>query len=73
MATVKRGLPARPLDIPKREARELLADWREQKPEALERFRNRHPKFKYANDAALAAVSFKLSDAVNTGSKAGPR
>jgi hypothetical protein len=63
MATVKRGLPARPLDIPKREARELLADWREQKPEALERFRNRHPKFKYANDAALAAVSFKLSDA----------
>jgi hypothetical protein len=61
MATVSRGLPERPhLDVPKREARELLAEWREHRPAALERIQNRHPKFK---DATFAAATFKLSDA----------
>lgn len=64
MATVSWDLPERPhLDIPKREARELLADWRAAKPEALERIRARHPKFKETADAALAAAVFKLADA----------
>lgn len=64
MATVSRGLPEQPhLDIPKREARELLADWRDGRPEALERIRHRHPKFASAEFAAIAEANFKLSDA----------
>lgn len=64
MATVSRGLPERPhLDVPKREARELLAYWREGRPEALERIRHCHPKFNDATDAALSIAVFKLSDA----------
>lgn len=64
MATVSRDLPERPhLDVPKREARELLADWRVAKPEALERIRARHPKFKELADASLAGAVFKLADA----------
>jgi hypothetical protein len=64
MATVSRGLPERPhLDVPKREARELLDAWREKKPEALERIRKQHPKFKDTGDAALAIAAVKLSDA----------
>jgi len=63
MATVSRGLPEQPhLDIPKREARELLARW--QKAErALDRVRRRHPKFKDAPGSAFVAANFKLSDA----------
>lgn len=61
MATVSRGLPERPhLDIPKREARELLDDWRRSQPEALERIRARHTKFRKASDTD---VSLKLADA----------
>jgi len=64
MATVSRGLPERPhLDIPKREARELLNLWRKGDREAFERIRNRHPRFAKANDAALAAGPFRLNDA----------
>ena len=64
MPTVSRRLPARPhLDIPKRQARELLAQWRAREPAAFERIRSRHPKFRAADDAALGAASFKLSDA----------
>jgi len=64
MATVSRGLPQRPhLDIPKREARELLNAWRAARPEALERIRRRHPKFQSADTAALRAAVFRLSDA----------
>jgi hypothetical protein len=64
MATVSRSLPPRPhLDVPKREARELLAEWREGRLEALERIRHGHPKFKDTTDAALAKATFKLSDA----------
>ena len=64
MATVSRGLPEKPhLDVPKREARELLKEWRAGMPEALDRIRQRHPKFRTADPAALAAAKFLLSDA----------
>jgi hypothetical protein len=63
MATVSRDLPERPhLDVPKREARELLDLCKKRDPDALERIRRRHPKFKnVTNDAAIASI--KLSDA----------
>jgi hypothetical protein len=64
MATVSRQLPERPhLDVPKREARELLAAWREGLPEALERIRHAHPKFNAASDALIPIPGFKLNDA----------
>jgi hypothetical protein len=64
MATVSRGLPERPhLDVPKREARELLKAWRAGSPEALDRIRHRHPKFREADHAAISAAKFLLSDA----------
>jgi ankyrin repeat protein len=64
MATVSRGLPRRPhLDIPKREARELLNAWRAAQPEALDRIRARHPRFRSADHATLKAATFRLSDA----------
>lgn len=63
MATVSRGLPDQPhLDVPKREARELLVLWRERPADALERIRARHPKFRDL-DAAAADATFKLADA----------
>jgi len=64
MATVERRLPERPhLDVPKREARELLKEWRAKVPEALDRIRRRHPKFHETDPAALLAAKFLLSDA----------
>ena len=64
MATVSRDLPDRPhIDVPKREARELLKDWRAKSPEALDRIRRRHPKFRETDDAAISAGKFLLNDA----------
>jgi hypothetical protein len=64
MATVSRRLPERPhLDVPKREARSLLKEWRAKLPEALDRIRRRHPRFREAGDAAITAGKFLLSDA----------
>jgi hypothetical protein len=64
MATVSRGLPERPhLDIPRREARELLDQWRSGERDAFERIRHRHPNFIKADDSAVAAGPFRLSDA----------
>jgi len=64
MATVSRGLPDRPhLDVPKREARELLEDWRKGDADALERIRHRHPRFQSADESAIATRPFRLSDA----------
>jgi hypothetical protein len=64
MATVSRGLPERPhLDVPRREARELLNQWRSGERDAFDRIRRRHPKFATADDSALAAGPFRLSDA----------
>ena len=64
MATVSRGLPQQPhLDVPKRESRELLAHWRERRPEALERIQRQHPRFKDVQTAAIAEGVFKLARA----------
>jgi hypothetical protein len=64
VTTVSRGLPQRPhLDVPKRLARELLAGWRSGQRDALDRIRRQHPKFEHADDAAVAAGPFRLSDA----------
>jgi hypothetical protein len=64
MATVSRGLPERPhLDVPKREARKLLDQWRKGDREAFERIRHRHPKYRTADHSTLAVASFRLNDA----------
>jgi hypothetical protein len=64
MTTVSRQLPDRPhLDVPKREARELLELWRNGDQGALDRIRRRHPKFASADDARIATGPFRLSDA----------
>jgi hypothetical protein len=64
MATVSRGLPAQPhLDVPKREARELLRQWRAAQPDALDRIQRHHPKFHSAAPAAIAGATFRLADA----------
>lgn len=64
MTTVSRRLPERPhLDVPKREARELLGQCKKHVKDALERIRRRHPKFKDVTDDAAIAVGLKLSDA----------
>ena len=64
MSTVSRGLPDRPhLDVPKREAHELLDGWRRGESAALERIRGRHPRFSASDDAAVASGTFRLADA----------
>jgi Ankyrin repeat len=64
MPTVSRGLPERPhLDVPRREARELLDQWRDGQPEALERIRGRHPKYHDADRSTLTTARLRLSDA----------
>jgi ankyrin repeat protein len=64
MPHVSRRLPMRPhLDVPKREARALLKQWRGAEVEALDRIRTAHPRFHVADDAAIAAGIFRLSDA----------
>src|SRR5262245_2145715 len=64
MPTVSRSLPRQPhLDVPKRQARELLKDWRAGKAEAFDRIRGRHPKYQNAGDADLSSAAFRLSDA----------
>lgn len=64
MPTVSRRLPSQPhLDVPKREARDLLRALLNSQPGALERLRRRHPRFAAADSAAIAAAKWKLSDA----------
>ncbi len=64
MTTVSRDLPSRPhLDIPKREARNLLKQLRTGNPEALDRIRRRHPRFKDAGATTVKTAEFRLSDA----------
>jgi len=64
MAHVKRRLPARPhLDVPRRHARELLAQWRARSPDALDRIRAAHPAYRAADATALSAAAFRLADA----------
>jgi hypothetical protein len=60
MATVSRDLPQRPhLDVPKRQARELLRQLSAAHSDAVERVRRRHPKFRSAEDL----TTFRLGDA----------
>jgi hypothetical protein len=64
VTTVSRGIPSKPhLDVPKRQARELLEEWRDGARDAFDRIRRRHPKFVAADDARVAAGPFRLSDA----------
>jgi hypothetical protein len=64
MAHVKRQLPARPhLDVPRRQARELLAQWRAKAPDAFDRIRSAHPVYRATDVAALSAAPFRLADA----------
>jgi hypothetical protein len=63
MSTVSRGLPAQPhLDVPKKQARELLRQCKAKSIDALDRIRRRHPKYFTADNDAIAA-GLKLSDA----------
>ena len=63
MSTVSRGLPENPhLDVPKKQARELLSQCKSKSADALDRVRSRHPKFRTADDVAIA-TRLKLSDA----------
>jgi hypothetical protein len=59
MPTVSRRLPEQPhLDVPRREARELLEACHRGDPDALERIRRLHPKFKAPfDDTVIRAAS----------------
>lgn len=64
MPTVKRRLPEHPhLDVPLREARELLEACQSGSQDALDRIRRRHLKFNDALDNAASIAHVKLSDA----------
>ena len=64
MSHVTRRLPDRPhLDVPRREARELLADWKKGDHAALERLRAQHPRLKRLTLEEIAAVPARLADA----------
>jgi len=63
MSTVSRGLPAHPhLDVPKKQAQELLAQSKKKLTDALDRIRRRHPRFHTA-DVDTTSSHVKLSDA----------
>jgi len=64
MIHVTRRLPDRPhLDVPRREARELLADWKNGDRGALERLRAQHPRLKRLTLEEIAAAPARLADA----------
>ena len=64
MSHVTRRLPDRPhLDVPRREARELLADWKKGDPTALERLRAQHPRLRRLTLEEVAAAPPRLADA----------
>lgn len=63
MPTTSRQLPAKPhLDVPKRQARELLLKSREKDVSAIARMRRSHPLFRDVSDD-LVTSKIKLSDA----------
>src|SRR5882724_2238923 len=76
MATVSRGLPEKPhIDVPKREARTLLKEWRAGLPEALERIARRHPGFRKAQLVIAREYGFsnwaELKERINANTVAG--
>lgn len=63
MSTVSRSFSAQPhLDVPQKQARELLKQSRTKLTDALDRVRRRHPRFHTADDEAISS-HLKLSDA----------
>lgn len=63
MSTVSRGFPARPqLDVPRKQAHDLLAGVRAGLTDALDRVKRRHPQFQAADRDIISGI-FKLSDA----------
>ena len=63
MSTVSRDFPAQPhLDVPKKQARELLMQVRAGLGDALNRIRRRHPQFESTEASAISTL-LKLSDA----------
>ncbi|HEV9038232.1 MAG TPA: ankyrin repeat domain-containing protein [Puia sp.] len=63
MSTVSRDFPAHPhLDVPKKQARELLSQVRARVTDALDRIRRRHPHFQSTEDDTIS-IRLKLSDA----------
>jgi hypothetical protein len=63
MSTVSRGLPTQPhLDVPRQQARQLLAHCKAKSIDALDRVRRRHPRF-HAADDELIATQLKLAGA----------
>ena len=63
MSTVSRGLPAQPhLDVPKKQARELLRQCKAKSTEAFDRVRRQHPKFFNADNETMF-TRIKLTDA----------
>lgn len=64
MSHVSRTLPERPhIDVPKKEARELLEFWKAGDETACDRIRSRHPKFTEKENGSITAARFKLADA----------
>jgi hypothetical protein len=64
MSHVTRRLPDRPhLDVPRREARELLADWKNKDRAALERLRAQHPRLGRLTLEEVGAAPARLADA----------
>lgn len=63
MTTVSRAIPAKPrLDVPKKQAHELLKQVKQQFPDAIERIRRHHHQFS-ATQEPLIVSKLKLSDA----------
>lgn len=63
MPTVSRGLPANPhLDVPKKQARELLQQVKAKASDAIDRVRRQHQRFRKTRDEELSR-RMKLSDA----------
>lgn len=64
MPTVSRRLPERPhLDVPKRQACDLLEQCRRGERDAFNRILNRHPKFKDVPKDRAVTLPIKLNDA----------
>src|SRR5205085_1538615 len=63
MPTVSRDLPSQPhIDVPKKQARELLKQCKEKMPDAIDRIRRQHHRLSSADDTAIS-TQLKLSDA----------
>jgi hypothetical protein len=64
MSTVSRGLPAQPhLDVPKKQARELLQQCKAKSTDALDRVRRQHASRFHTADDDTISTRLKLSDA----------